>query len=436
MNYKSFNIKLIIRLILLLVNFIILSYSLFRQDFIILPLSLIIVAIFQIIELIHQLNTTNRTLSKFLQDVNYQDVSAGYGMQKLGGSFKELEDTYRQVLYKMKEISHEKESSLELLNSIVEQIDVGLIVVDEKQEVKLMNSIAQTLLNSPNYKQWDRFRERLPVFTDFVEQLNQNKSSILIQTLDNQNLSLSITKTQLIQLNKKLDIITIVSIGSHLGKKEVESYNKLISVLTHEIMNTISPIASLSKIVEEKLSYIEDEDINQSIKIIANRSEGLLDFVKNYRKISKIPEPKLSFVHVDTMLNNVKLLMSQNINNKDIIEVSCVPKSIEILMDKTLIEQSLINLVKNSIEAKKDNIDLKIQLMASQKNGQSKIEIIDNGKGIPTEIKQDVLVPFYTSKEEGTGIGLSIVNQIMIKHNGNLDFNSSENKTVFTLNFN
>lgn len=435
MTFKGFHLKLYFRLFLLLLNFISIAFFLVDRTYYVLPVGLFAVAVIQAVELTYFVKVTNRSLAKFLQDVNFQDVSAGYGLKKYGGSFKALEDTYKVVLEKMKDISHEKESYLELLNSIVEQIDVGLLVVDEKNDVRLMNSIASSFLGAPNYRKWERFRERLPQFTDFVEQLEVNESAVLKMNFENEELSLSITRTQIVQLHRQLDIVTLVSIGSHLGQKEVESYNRLISVLTHEIMNTVSPIVSLSKVVEQKLADHTDEDVRQSIQIIGDRSEGLLNFVRNYRKISKIPHPNLEYHTVSTLLSNVQKLMESSIKPTDSIEVNCSPESLEILIDKNLIEQCLINLVKNAIEARSHDRPLIIEMKAFQKAGKKYVEVIDNGAGIPPEIQSNILVPFFTSKAEGTGIGLSIVNQIMMKHSGSLHFTSSPGKTSFSLIF-
>ena len=433
MIYKSYNFKLLSRFFLILANFLFVSYSVFELNYILIPIFLFLISIIQIIELANFIHTSNKSLVKFLNDINYQDLSAGYGLKKYGGNFKLLEETYKQVLQKMKEISHEKEASLEILNTIVEQIEVGLMVI-KNGEVTIMNQIAQTLLNAPNYKTWNRFEERIPEFTTFIVQNNFNESKIYNVNGDGNKRSISINRTVIQQKNTLIEIITLVNIENHLSKNEVESYNKLISVLTHEIMNTISPIVSLSKTLEDKLSTSE-EDLSSSAKIISERSEGLLNFVKNYRKISKIPEPHFDFIVAHDLLNDVKKLMEQNLSQGDEIIVNCIPKQFEINLDRNLIFQSLINLVKNSIEAKKEGRNLSIQLNASQKNGIPFIEVSDNGVGISKEIVNDVLVPFFTSKDEGTGIGLSIVNQIMIKHEGRLNFNSEDEKTTFSLIF-
>lgn len=435
MIFKRFEIQLITRFVFLLLNFIGIAWAIVVLKLIIVPFGLSIIAFIQVFELLRFIRITNNSLIKFLQDVKYSDVSSGYGLKKYGGSFQELEKTFKSILHNMKDNSHEKEAYLELLNSIVEQIDVGLIVVDDNDNVQLMNSVASTFLNSPNYKKWERFRERIPKFSGFVESLENNQSAIIKMLSENEELSLSVTRTQMIQLNTKLTIITLVSIGNHLGQKEVESYNNLISVLTHEIMNTISPIVSLSKVVEEKLANIDDDDVKQSIQVIGDRSEGLLNFVRNYRKISKIPEPVLEYVRMNDLLSDVKHLMDQSISSDGEINISCSPENIEILLDKPLIEQCLINLIKNSIEAKKLTENIMINVSAYQKGGKRYIEITDNGVGIPPEVQKNVLIPFYTSKEEGTGIGLSIVNQIMMNHNGSLHFNSNDEESMFVLTF-
>ena len=435
MIYKKFNLLLIFRFVLILSNFISIGIT-YNLGYITLPMALVTIAIIQVIEITFFINATNRSLIKFLQDVNFQDLSAGYSIHKYGGSFAELELTYKRILNKMKTISHEKEAYLELLNSIVDQIDIGLIVIEKNGNVRLMNSVASSFLGVANFKKWERFKERIPDFTDFIDSLDTGETSIFkLNTLENQ-LSLSITKTQLIQLKVELNIITIVSIGGHLGKKEVESYDRLISVLTHEIMNTITPIVSLSKIVEEKLENTTDLDLKESSKIISERSEGLLRFVKSYRKISKIPEPELEYYQIKPILNSIANLMYQNLNDDEIIEIKCTPETLEIQFDKTLLEQCLINLIKNSIEAKSDKRTLRIKLIVSQRAGKKVIDIIDNGNGVPEEINKQILIPFYTSKEEGSGIGLSMVNQIMIKHKGHLQFDSNFEGSIFTLIFN
>jgi signal transduction histidine kinase len=236
-----------------------------------------------------------------------------------------------------------------------------------------------------------------------------------------------------------------------LEEQEMEAWQKLIRVLTHEIMNSITPIASLSSTINELLKdidtsdnepqEIDDEtviDIQNSLKTIHKRSVGLIHFVESYRNLTRIPKPKFNIIPVKEVFDNVYLLMEKDVNQ---LGIECVmdisPSSLELTADEDMIEQVLINLVKNAIHSLTDTKNPRIEIKAFlDRRGRIAVQVIDNGPGILPEVIDKIFVPFFTTKPDGSGIGLSLSKQILRMHGGTLTAKSEPNKeTIFTMRF-
>jgi two-component system nitrogen regulation sensor histidine kinase NtrY len=257
----------------------------------------------------------------------------------------------------------------------------------------------------------------------------------------------------LLSLRLKGHVITIASIKNIqtvLENQEIESWQKLIRVLTHEIMNSITPISSLTSTVDGLLmSYIDEQnieeeeaedliDIRSAIHTIRKRSDGLIHFVDTYRNLTKIPTPNFKQALVCSLLENVRLLFKEECKNKKIdFKIEVNPENIVINADVQLIEQVIINLVKNSIQALEGVKSPKISIKASyNQRSRPTIQVSDNGKGIIKEVLDKIFIPFFTTKTSGSGIGLSLSRQILRLHNGSISARSVPNKeTTFTLTF-
>ncbi|HRX01316.1 MAG TPA: HAMP domain-containing sensor histidine kinase, partial [Cyclobacteriaceae bacterium] len=251
-------------------------------------------------------------------------------------------------------------------------------------------------------------------------------------------------------LDKPHKLITFQDINSEIEQKEIEAWHKLIRILTHEIMNSVTPIASLTETMQtlledkngnqRKAQEISDEtikDILFSLKTIHKRSEGLLSFVDTYRKLTKIPQPTLETFHVRDMLEQISTLMHHHLKGTSVkFEVNATPTDLLVHADPKLIEQVVINLVTNSIHALENKPDGLITLNAYEENNRIVVEVSDNGKGIPEKELEEIFVPFFSTKKEGSGIGLSLSKQIMSLHGGTIKVKSQPGVgTSFFLNF-
>ena len=233
-----------------------------------------------------------------------------------------------------------------------------------------------------------------------------------------------------------------------MNEGEMESWQKLVSVLTHEIINSITPVSSLISTVNDMVADLEKsipesekdnvDDIKAALNVVVNRSNGLIKFVETYRNLTKIPKPNFSIYSIKSQFDALKKLTADDINSNNInLNFEILPEDFQIIADRQLIEQVLINLIRNSIQAFK-NIERKnktIRVNAYKDSlGRCIIKVYDNGCGILDDVKNKIFIPFFTTKPEGSGIGLSLSRQILRMHSGGITVNSTTDKeTEFTV---
>jgi signal transduction histidine kinase len=299
----------------------------------------------------------------------------------------------------------------------------------------------------PSFKNIRFVENRKPeLFTTIFETYHREPDSLSI-ALQNDNIKILISDTVFQVEPDAFKLIVIQNIDDTLNKNESESWKKLLSVMTHEIMNSITPISSLADTLQMNLkvaiekpkeSHLELEDLSAGIKTIKNRSEGLLKFAKTYRSLSKVTHLHLQRTRVSDLFDNIQLLMQPSIQAKHIaIEFKIISLKFELDIDAHLIEQVLINLILNAVDACKNKDDAKIKVSASQNTNRAIVlKVIDNGSGIPKDILENIFIPFFTSKPTGSGIGLSLCKQIMLLHKGRIIVKSIEGEgSVFSLVF-
>ena len=253
--------------------------------------------------------------------------------------------------------------------------------------------------------------------------------------------------TEFILQDKHYKLVSFQDIKSELEANEIESWQKLIRVLTHEIKNSVIPISTLSDVIlhmikDEKgkvdLGKLDNEaiqDLVGGIETIESRSKGLANFVKTYDQLTQVPKPNFENTSVQDQLDHIRSLFKPQLDNFHIDLKIIGAQSVVFRMDQDLIDQVLINLVKNAIEAVKPMDNAKIQIRLFDEKDKKEIWIEDNGGGIPEEIKENIFVPFFTTKEGGSGIGLSLSKQIMRLHGGTISVQSSSAGTIFKLQF-
>ena len=441
---KNFRYQVIIRTIYLTLTISLLTYLLYQKQF---PLSafLFFILIYEIFLFIKLIETTNRELVKFLQGINFSDFSQSTSIGKLGKSFRELSDEMNKVMNKFKKTRTEKEESIKFLQTIVEHVGIGLITFNSLGNVELFNKSAKRILKTTPIKNLTALEKYAEGFGKFLYNLKPGEKNTFKFIDKGEVIQLLAYATEFKMKNQNLKLVAFNNIQPELEEKEIEAWQKLIRVLTHEIMNSITPISSLASTVNHLLKKADSqptfyqesvEDITQAVNTIQKRSDGLINFVNKYRDISKIPKPNFQPVKVSELFYRIRLLSDSLITEKNIgFTVSVKPDNLEIVVDTGLLEQVILNLINNSVHSLTKKTDPEIKLTAEiNERGRTIINVMDNGEGISGDIIDKIFIPFFSTKTEGSGIGLSISQSIVRAHGGSIWAHSKPNEeTVFTI---
>ncbi|OEK01384.1 hypothetical protein BFP97_07570 [Roseivirga sp. 4D4] len=433
---KRFAFLVILRIALLMLTLTALAFIFARTELFFNQIILLGVIILQVSELIRFITHTNRELAKLLMAIRYSDFSISFKGNKKGKSFKELQEAFVEIIEAFKKVSVEKEAQFKFLQVIVDNLKVGVLAIKEDYSIELMNSEAQNLLKTatPNY--WKQLQQLLPHFSQEITDMEDADKRLLELNIKGEKLQVSAQVNRLKILNYRYTIVTFQDIKSEIEQKEIEAWHKLIRILTHEIMNSVTPVTSLTETMLmllqddgrplslEELSEETLEDLRFSMKTIQKRSEGLLHFVDDYRRLTRIKALELEDVQVKGMLDEMAMLLKAEAE-KDGVRLSVkAPEYLSIAMDRKLIEQVLINLITNARHALEGKANGEIRINAYSDQHQKIIEIKDNGIGIDAAKMEEIFIPFYSTKQQGSGIGLSLSKQIMKKHKGDLSVKS------------
>ncbi len=449
MVYNQFRIGVLIRVILLGATVTFLMYLLEGQTKIISAIIVGIVNVAILFELFRYVERTNRKLTRFLESIRYSDFISGFTVDnKLGKSFQELNDAFNQVIEAFRQTRSEKEEHWQYLNTVVQHVGTGLLSFDQEGNIELINNKAKQFLNSPQIRNIHELENTMPDLVNLLQRLKPGGNQLY---RPNAHIHLVIQATELKLRGEIYKLVSLQNIQSELQQKEIEAWQNLTKVLRHEIMNSITPIASLSSTLNDiliedlihkndRIEINEDtiDDLEEGLNTIRNRTTGLIRFVDAYRDYTNIPEPKLENIQLKELLDHVAQLEKIEIRKAKVEFITTTdPEDLGILADEELIQMVLINLVKNAIEAVKGKPSPKVELIGKIINeNQPVIEVIDNGEGIVPEAIERIFMPFYTTKTSGSGIGLALSRQIMQLHNGALTVESEQDvNTVFTLRF-
>ncbi len=437
MKFNRFYINILVRIFLVVITCMLFVFFIERDDNILTTLFIAFLVILQTVLLIKYVNTTNKELAEFLIHLHQEDTSVVFSKENIEKTFKGLRTSFDKINAKIKKIKTEKEQQEYYFKYLIENIETGLIGINEYNEIEFVNNQAKVFFKKRNRKliNIDRLDED---FKAIVRKLRPSESSVLKKVIDSKLYHLAFNCSEFKIGEKKIKLFTIQDVRNEIESSEIESWQKLTSVLTHEMMNSITPITSLAHAIKKYVhndnglknyKEINNEliiDIAENADIIENRGKRLLEFINNYRSVSKLPKPKFESISIKSFLQNIIQLFEKDLKKGKIDAViNNVSDDLELIADKGMIEQVLINLIKNSIEAFTNITEPKIELCSFiDKNGKIQIQVIDNGNGIKEDSLHDVFIPFYTTKENGTGIGLSISRQIMKLHKGSININS------------
>lgn len=451
MVFKRFRTNCVIRVSLLTATLALFFYLIFKTNLYSAVLILGISIVYQTFSLIRYVDKTNRDLARFFQAVRYDDFTQSYKQSGLGSSFDFLMAELTEITEAFRRARSEKEEHYRYLQTVVQHVGIGLIAFKDDGQVELINTAAKRLLKIPRLKNIKSLESISKTLVDTLFQMESRENALVKVEFDNELLHLALYATEFKLRGEKFTLVSLQNIHGELEEREIEAWQKIIRVLTHEIMNSITPIASLTSTINEliKEAYRKEiqakkpkiealGDIQQALQTIQKRSHGLLNFVDAYRNLTKIPKPHFQVFAIHELFTRVERLMQANITGAGArFEAHVEPQTLELTADPELIEQVLINLILNAVQAVNGQKDAGIKLEADlDKWGRIIIRVTDNGPGIPEENLEKIFVPFFSTKEGGSGIGLSLSRQIMRLHRGAISVHSEPNvQTVFTLVF-
>ena len=446
MIYKGFYISLLIRAFILFCLVSVCAFSVnYPHHYV--TIGSAILAMLYLFNLHKYIVRRFREIDDFFEAVRYRDFSRRFVEDSGPSDIRKLHQGFNEVSRVVRQINTKKEVQYLYLQKILELVDVGIIAYDlESGTVLWANDSFRHILNFPSFMKTSFVASRQPeIYTQIFRCHHQTPEAITLE-IKREPTKLLISGTLFRIEERKYRLLALQNIEETLNQNEADAWKKLLSVMTHEIMNSIAPISSLAEtlhleveraIEDPEGSPVDMEDLELGISSIKNRSEGLMKFARTYRSLNKVTQLNLSQVRISDLFKGIENLMLPTLKEKRIQMEFQGDQNLEVEVDQYLIEQVLINLVLNSIEATAEVEKPTIVLSAEARDtGKVSIKIADNGTGIPEEIRETIFVPFFTTKSNGSGIGLSLSKQIMLLHKGKISIYSVEGKgTVISLLF-
>ncbi|KPK86685.1 MAG: hypothetical protein AMS27_04410 [Bacteroides sp. SM23_62_1] len=450
MVFKRFYVQIVIRITLILAFCLWFGFEFHDPPNFYTIIFLGLLIIIQVLLLIRYVNRTNRELSKFFISLKDKDSSLRLSPDDQYGTFRELADILQETADMLKDARIEKEKQYRYLQFIIEHVDIGLLSFQQDGRIIHYNPAARKMLRMERVTGLESLNTIYPEFKQILLDLAPGRSTMIRISLGDEMLQLLIRSTDFIFEKDKLRLISFQDVKQEMDAQELLSWQRLIKVLNHEVMNSLTPIRTLTHAIRRSVAELKPgkdnvtfdhslfADILKNANLIEERSTNLVNFIKQYRDITKIEKISPETVPVRGLFTQITGFLKEELAQKNITcEVSVTPENLEILCDPSLVEQLLINLLINAIEALNGCSGPVIRLRAFlQENSHVMVQVSDNGVGIPADKSDEIFTPFYSTKKGGTGIGLSFARQVMRLHGGNISVQSVPGKeTVFTLVF-
>jgi len=428
----QFRVLTIVQVCLLAVTLCVLMLTVLETNHLAVPVVLAGIAILQVIALIRSVQAHVDSLEDFFAAVNYEDFTRRFIEDDVDA---ELKDAFNKVLERFQDARADRDLQAGYLDTVIRHVPVAFFAARSDGSLSLVNNPARRLTGMPtlqNIRDLATIDETLPAALAGIEAGQQRLLQTNIRGLP---VELRVSVAEIRMAGEVERLYSIENLSGELSARESSAWRNLIRVLTHEIMNTLTPITSLAQTTVEMLDDPDSAaDIREAIETIGRRSEGMIRFVSRYRELLHVPDPKAEDVSVLELLQNVATLLQPSMDGIE-ISIAVVPESLEIFADRQLIDQVLINLVKNAGDALAGTAEPRIALAGKLDLGRVIISVADNGPGIHDDDIDQVFIPFFTTKREGSGIGLSLSRQIMTAHNGDIALESGPSGTTFRLVF-
>lgn len=439
---KNFSLGILFRILIILGLSLGFSWSFFQKN---VPVAIIFgfLQIISVVNLYKYVTSLNRKMKRLFESIQYQDFAITFKADnKLGESFRDLNNDLNAVINSFNQVRAEREATLHFINAIIQQINVGILSYDTEGKIEINNQAANKLLKVYRLKHISDIEKQNPAIFECIASLKSGEPKLL--SLPENDLSFSVTEIQM--RGRKIRLVAIHNIRSELQIKELEAWQNLTKVLRHEIMNSVTPIVSLAEtmkdIVENEIKANNQkeqesiDDLKDALQTVQRRGNGIMKFVNAYREFTSIPTPNKYYATASQLLKTLEGIFAQKALESG-VKISCeVENDFETFIDIEQIEQVLINIVKNAFEIENKSEIKIISITAHTENGTKTIEIADNGIGIDKSLQEKIFIPFYTTKKTGSGIGLSLSRQIMQLNDGNINFYENQpTGAVFVLQF-
>lgn len=453
MKFNNYRVNILLRVSLLTITVFILANLIYNHPF---TVSHIIVTVLlggQVVSLFKYLDRVHNETVSFLNSIQYDEFNSGF-KRKESSSLGFLYQEFDHLIKRMREVRAEKDEQYYYLKNIVKHLGIGLITFDRDGKIQIVNTTAKRFFGVKDIKNIKELQALSPILVESFFRLKTGGSDLVKLEKNGEIVQLSIYAIELTLRGEAFKLISLQNIQSELEEKEMEAWQNLIRVLTHEIMNSVTPISSLAASVEQELTgYInvneiaekhqiaqeEMEDIHMAVQTIQRRSEGLIRFVSDFRNLTRIPIPKIGKVLIKDLFQRVKVLLRNDFKSGNInLIINLSKEDLTISADQELIEQVLINLLKNAIQALEEKEGEKYIELSSYVENRRRviIKVKDNGAGIEEDAVDKIFIPFFTTKKQGSGIGLSLSKQIMRQHKAHISVKSTlEEGTEFILKF-
>jgi nitrogen fixation/metabolism regulation signal transduction histidine kinase len=446
MGFGRYSRLLITLAVLLALNSLMIAWIYFQFHAWVTIINLSILWLILLGTLLYQLRKTNRDLAKFFQAVRNQDSSVGFNPKTFDPLFKDLYKQMNTVFIELNRIKSEKEQEYNFFSAVFNHAEVGLMAFDAKGDIQLINRAAKSLLGVSGLSNIHSISLTEKFGAGFPAEIRPGERTLLKLKRNSDTVQLSVRSRQINMPDKELTLVSLQNIKQELEMNEVESWQKLIRVFIHEIMNSVSPItltaAGIIQILEkcenpeETINKEMIDNILSGLHAIRKRSKGMAAFMDSYRQLTRIPTPDFAWVAISNLFDSIQRLLQDEMRKKGIdFRIRFAPRDIKVWADEKLAEQVLINLLRNALDALAGTSNPEIVLICVSQLNSIIISVQDNGPGMDAQTLENVFVPFFTTKTEGSGIGLSISRQIMNLHKGSIVVQSKPGSTVFQLNF-
>ena len=422
----------IVQVMLLVASISLLGWSLFNTDFVAVPVAVAIVVLLQVIGLLGYVESHVSTLEDFFAAINYEDFTRRFVEDDID---VELKEAFNRILARFQEARAERDIQAGYLETVVKHVPVPFIAARSDGTLSLVNSPARRLTGLPALRHFDQLAELDPQLPALMQSIEPGGQQLLQTRLRDVPAELRVSVSEIRIAGETERLYSIENLSGELTARESSAWRNLIRVLTHEIVNTLTPVASLAQTAATMLDKPDaTDDIREAVSTIARRSEGLMQFVSRYRELLKVPQPEPVPVRVADAMHSVVTLMAGQLDGVA-LEIDVVPESLEVYADRSLLDQVLVNLVKNATEAIGESDGSNLCLSGKLEFGRVLIRVRDSGPGIPDEAMDQIFIPFFTSKRDGSGIGLSLCRHIMTAHGGEIVVESDNSGTTVSLLF-